>query len=125
MDNADLGKLINDHLDAHERVVNLKAELEQIGEDLILLGNNLKQQPENIRTGEAKIILKDKKYEDRTVLWQKLNIVDILHTLEAYKTDAVREKQLENNLSDAGKEYIVAGLANRKPPIRDLREQTW
>ena len=115
MDNADLGKLINDHLNAHEQVVNLRAELEQTGEHLILLGDNLKKHPENIRSGEAKIILKDKQYDDRTILWRRLNIADIFQTLEQYKESAALEKQLARMLSEAGKGYIVEGLANRKP----------
>ena len=124
MDNTDLGRLIHDHLNAHEQAVSLKAELEQMGEDLILLGDNLKQQPENIRSSEAKIILKDKHYDDRTILWQRLNMNAIFQTLEEFKQAARLEQQLASQLSSAGMEYIVKGLAKRKPPMRDLRERT-
>lgn len=124
MDNADLGELINDHLSAHEQVVHLRAEIKQSGEHLILLGNNLKQRPENIRPREAEIILKDTGYADRIVLWRQLNIADIFQTLEQYQEAAALEKQLASRLIEAGMEYIVEALANRKAPTRDLREQT-
>ena len=124
MDNADLGELINSHLNAREQVVRLKAELEQIGEDLILLGNNLKGHLENIRSGEAQIVLKDTGYADRTVLWRRMDIADIVRTLEDYQEAAVLEKQLASRLIEAGKGYIVEGIANTKPPTRDLREPT-
>ena len=50
MDNADLGKLVDDHEKTHDQVSKLTAELERIGEGLILLGNNLNQRPETIRS---------------------------------------------------------------------------
>ena len=124
MDNEDLGELINNFLNAHEQVANLKAELEQIGEDLILLGVNLKQHPENVRFEEAKIILKDKWNDDRTVLERRVSISEIFQTLEDCQEAAVLTEQLARQLSKAGKGRVVEALANMKASLRDLREQT-
>ena len=42
MEEAELGRLTKDHLETHDQVARQKAELEQIGENLVLLGETLK-----------------------------------------------------------------------------------
>ena len=123
MDNVDLGELVDDHEKTHDQVSKLTAELERIGEGLILLGNNLKQRPETIRAREAKIILKDEQHNDRTVLWSELDIADVLRALEEFQRASVREQQLARQLSEVGKHYIVEGLNNRRPSMPDLFER--
>ena len=54
IEDAELGKLTRDHLYAHEQVARQKAELEQIGESLILLGSNLRKHPQDIRIGKPR-----------------------------------------------------------------------
>ncbi len=41
MEDTELGRLTKDHLETHNQVARQKAELEQIGENLILLGETL------------------------------------------------------------------------------------
>ncbi len=123
MDNADLGKLVDDHEKTHDQVSKLSAELERIGEGFILLGNNLQQSPETILVGEAKIIVKDENHNDRTLIWSELGIANVLRTLEEFQQASAREQQLARQLSEAGKHYIVEGLKNRRPSTPDLSER--
>ena len=120
IEDAELGKLTRDHLYAHDQVARQKAELEQIGEDLILLGENLKKHPQNIRIGEAKITLKGDRDEDRTVLWSTLDITDIFHTVEELRQATEREQQVADQMREAGMGYIVDGLEIRKPAPPDI-----
>ena len=66
---TELGRLTKDHLQTHNQVARHRAELEQFGENLILLGNNLKAHPQDISVAEAKVMLKDDHAQDRTILW--------------------------------------------------------
>ena len=114
IEDAELGKLTRDHLYAHEQVARQKAELEQIGESLILLGSNLRKNPQNIRIGEAKITLKNRN-EERTVLWSTLDIADIFHIVEDLKKATDREQKVAHQIREAGMGYIVDGLESKKP----------
>ena len=115
IEDAELGKLTRDHLYAHDQVARQKAELEQIGENLVLLGSNLRKQPQNIRIGEAKITLKGNGNEDRTALRSTLDIADIFHIVENLKQATEREQQIAHQIREAGMGYIVDGLESRKP----------
>ena len=103
MEDAELGKLTRDHLYAHGQVARQKAELEQIGENLILLGSNLRKYPQNIRIREAKITLKDDRNEDRThPLVHVGAIADIFHIVEDLKQATEQEQQAAHQLREAG-----------------------
>ena len=110
MEDAELGKLTRDHLYAHGQVARQKAELEQIGENLILLGSNLRKYPQNIRIGEAKITLKDDQNEDRTLLWSTLDIADIFHTVEDLK-QATEQEATDRTPDKRGRDGIHRGRA--------------
>ena len=110
-----MGKLTRDHLYAHGQVARQKAELEQIGENLILLGSNLRKYLQNIRIGEAKITLKDNQNEDRTLLWSTLDITDIFHIVVDLKQATEREQQIAHQIREVGMGYIVDGLESKKP----------
>ena len=120
MEDAELGRLTKDHLHSHAQVSKYKAELEQVGDDLILLGNNLKKNSQNIRVGEAKVTLKSDRNEDRTVLWSRLDIADVFQTVEKLKQANEVEQQLARQINEAGMGYIVDGLESRKAPIPDM-----
>ena len=124
MEDAELGKLTRDHLYAHSQVTRQKAELEQIGENLILLGSNLRKYPQNIRIGEAKITLKDDQNQDRTLLWSTLDIADTFHIVEDLKQTTEREQQIAHQLREAGMGYIVDGLESKKPAPPDTLGQS-
>ena len=123
IEDAELGKLTRDHLYAHEQVARQKAELEQIGESLILLGSNLRKNPQNIRIGEAKITLKNRN-EDRTVLWSTLDIADIFHIVEDLKQATDREQKVAHQIREAGMGYIVDGLESKKPAPLEIPRQS-
>ena len=123
IEDASLGKLTRDHLRAHEQVSKYAAELEQIGDDLILLGNNLKKRPQDIRIGEAKITLKSDRNQDRIVLLSQLNIPGILHKVVELNQTTEQEKRLAGQIKEAGMGYIVDGLENRKPPTPDITRE--
>ena len=55
MDNAELGNLVDEYEKALNRLAELKAKLERIGEDLTLFANNLNQRPDTIRFEEPKL----------------------------------------------------------------------
>ena len=93
IEEAELGKLTKDHLYTHDQVSRQKAELEKIGEDFVLLGNNLKKHPQNIRIGEAKITLKADRNEDRIVLWSTLDIISMFHIVVRLSLEARLEVQ--------------------------------
>jgi hypothetical protein len=116
MDDAELGRSIRDHLCAHNQVARYRAELEQAGEAMALLGDNLKRDPLNIRVREAKIILKDDHCEDRTVPRSMLNIARIFDMVENLKQAAETERQLAHRIRENGMGHVVDGLRNRRPP---------
>ena len=120
MEHEQLGKLVEDHRGTHERVAEQEAKLEQTGDNLILLGNNLKKNPLNIRIGQAKTTLKDDRNEDKNVLLSALNISDIFHAVEELRQETDRKQQLEQQLKENGMGYIVDGLDNRKPSYPDI-----
>ena len=122
MGNAHLGALVNDHEITHEQVAQLKAELEQISEALILFGSNLKERPETMRVEQAKIVLKDQRH-DRTVLRSHLDLASILQTVEEFRQAAQRERELVSELEAHDKRYIVDGLKNRRAPTPDILNQ--
>ena len=122
IEDATLGKLTKDHLRTHQLVARQKAELEQMGDDLILLGNNLKNRPQDIRIGEAKITLKSEQHEERIVLPSQLDICHVLQRVQELNELLQREEQLETGLRNAGMSYIVDGLKTRKQPTRDILE---
>lgn len=116
IEDASLGKLTKDHLRAHQQVSEYGAELEQIGEDLILLGNNLKKRPQDIRIGEAKITLKIDRNQDRIVLLSQLNILEILRKVVELNQASEQKERLAGQITETGMGYIVDGLENRTPP---------
>ena len=120
IEDAELGKLTKDHLETHQQVARQKAELEQIGEDLILLGENLRKRPENIRFWEAKLTLKDGRNEDKIVLLDTFNIDRIFNTVNELTQATEREKGLARQIREAGMGYIVDGLESRKPPTPNI-----
>ena len=119
-EDTEFGKLVKDHLYTHEQVSEQRAELEKIGEELILLGNNLKEHPQNIHIGEAKITLQDNRHEDRIILLSTMNIAEILHTVEDLKQATEREQRLAGRIREAGMGHIVDGLENRRMKTRDI-----
>ena len=119
-EDTEFGKLVKDHLYTHEQVSEQRAELEQIGENLVLLGNNLKEHPQNIHIGEAKITLQDDRHGDRIIRLSTMNIADILHTVEELKQATEREQQLAGRIREAGMGHIVDGLENRRLQTRDI-----
>ena len=120
MEDATLGKVTNDHLHIHEQVSRDKAELEQIGDALILLGNNMKKHHPDIRIGEAKVTLKSDQNEEIIVLLSQLDIVSIIQKVEKLNEATDQEKRLTAQLREAGRDYIVDGLENRRPPAPDI-----
>jgi hypothetical protein len=116
MDDAELGRSIRDHLCAHNQVARYRAELEQAGEAMALLGDNLKKDPPNIRVWEAKITLKDDHGEDRTVPRSTLNMARIFDMVENLKQAAETERQLAHRIRENGMGHVVDGLRNRRPP---------
>ena len=120
MEDAELGRLARDHLCAHEQVARQKAELERVGEDLMLLGDNLKRRPQSIRVEEAKVTLKDDRGEDRTVPWSALNVADIFRTVNGLRGAMERERQLAGRMRGAGMGYMVDGPESRSPPGPDM-----
>lgn len=120
MENAELGKLIQDHRATHKQAARKKAELEQIGEELILLGNNLKNQPQNIRSGEAKITVKDSGGDEKTILLSTLDTDRICNAVDELIQFAAQEQQIARQLRDAKMGYIVDGLENRRSQTPDI-----
>ena len=120
IEDATLGKLTKDHLQTHQQVARQKAELEQMGDYLILLGNNLKNRPQDIRIGEDKITLKSERNEERIVLPSQLDICQVLRRVQELNELLQMEERLETGLKNAGMGYIVDGLKSRKQPTRDI-----
>jgi hypothetical protein len=122
---TELGRLTKDHLQTHNQVAKHRAELEQFGDNLILLGNNLKAHPQDISVAEAKVMLKDDHTQDRTILWTALDIPTILHELEELHLATQREQDLAHRIREAGMGHIVEGISNRRAPTPDtLRRQS-
>ena len=122
---TELGRLTKDHLQTHNQVARHRAELEQFGENLILLGSSLKAHPQDISVAEAKVMLKDEHAQDRTILWAGLDIPTILHTLEELHLTTQREQDLAHRIREAGMGHIVEGISNRRAPTADtLRRQS-
>ena len=90
---AELGKLTKDHLEAHEQVANRRAELEQIGENLVLLGETLKNRPQTISFEEAKLTLKDSHFQEKTVLLRTLDLRNVIETVEDLSQAVEREAE--------------------------------
>ena len=120
MEHEQLGKLVEDHQDTHERVAEQEAKLEEVGDNLILLGNNLKKDPLNISIGQAKITLKGDRYEDKNVLRSALNMSNIFQAVEELRQDKDQKQQLEGQLRENGMGYIVDGLNSMIHPTRDI-----
>ena len=120
IDNAELGKLVDDNEITHNQLSELKAELEKICENLTLFVDNLKQRPGTIRIEESKVVLKDKQHDNRILLKSELDMARVLSQLDEFQRATQRKQHLEQKLSEVGKGYIVDGLKNRRPPPRDL-----
>ena len=116
IDNAELGKLVDDNEKTHNQLSELKAELEKVGENWTLFVDHLNQHPDTIRIEESKIVLKDEQHDDRILLKSELDIARVLSQLDEFQRASRRKQHLEMKLSEVGKGYIVDGLKNRKPP---------
>ena len=120
IEDEELGRLTNEHLHSHDEASRLKAELEQVGESLILLGNNIKKNPQQIRPEEARVILKDQRNEDRPILWPTLSISKTLQMLDQFKKATEHEREITDQSRDLGMRHIVDGLENRKGPSPNI-----
>ena len=117
---TELGRLTKAHLQTHNQVARQKAELEQFGENLILLGSSLKAHPQDIHVAEAKVMLKDDHDQDRTILWTSLDIPTVIHALEELNLATQREQNLAHRIREAGMGHIIEGLSNRTTPTTGI-----
>ena len=120
MENAELGRLVQDHRDMHQLAARRRAELEQVGEYLILLGNNLKNHPQSVRPGEAKITVTDANGDDRTILLSELDAGRIRDTVDELIQSAEQERGFAHRLRETNMGYIVDGLENRNAPTNGI-----
>ena len=120
IEDEELGRLTNEHLHSHNEASRLKAELEQVGEILILLGNNLKKNPQQIRPEEARVILKDQRNEDRVIRWSTLSVSEALQMLDQFKRATEYEKEIADRLRNLDMGHMVDGLENRKSPSPNI-----
>ena len=120
IEDAALGRLTKEHLKTHNQVTRQKAELEQIGENLILLGTSLKTHPQDIDIADAKIMLRHDHAQERTILRTGLDMSAIIQTLQEFQQATQQGQQLVHRLEDAGMKHIVQGLSNRQPKPTDI-----
>ena len=113
MEDAKLGALVRSHHEAHDQVVELRAELEKIGEELILLGTNLTKDPGRIQIGEADIKLTDESENGRVLIRSSLETAGICQKLAEFQRASAHQQQTAQDLRNAGMGHIVYGLDNR------------
>lgn len=112
MEDTELGSTIRSHSKAHLKAATCEARLKTYGERLILLGTNLKDNPQNIRIEEEQIFLNNEGYDEQII--GPIDIEIILKLAAEFKEASQRERQLAYELKENGMDHVVDGLNNQQ-----------
>ncbi len=113
----ELGKLVRDYCGNESRTAGLEASLAQASEHLALLATRLKDRPESITVGQAKIVFRDEGHNDRTVPLAALDTGHICKELGELQQAAALKKRIKAELTEAGLERLARTLEAQGPPI--------
>ena len=113
--NEKIGELVSDYYHNEARKAQLRAQLAQTGENMALLGDILKTQPDTLALDQASILLRDSQGQNRTLPLTALDPDAICKTIREFQQSVELETQIEHELTQGGLGRLARTLKNQAP----------